>query len=273
MGDLGFGSSFNMLESGEEHWAIKLLNEGMDPVGFSFPVWFFRTLITIPGLAAGYFKFIAFCQQQIENRVQRQGKQDVKDIAHYLVDDYQNAQDKKTALHQLHADSRLIIVAGSDTTAATLTHLFYHLAGDSSIQHRLREELEPKIEDGDMTNIKIQDSPYLNGCIHEALRLNPPVPSGIFRKTPKEGVNIGDTYIPGDTTIQMPGFVLGHGMHFPFISHLYNLLITSQTMKSILPPNNSSQSAGPHDQISSITKMLSNLSRAVPSVALVKTSP
>lgn len=28
MGDLGFGKSFNMLESGETHWAIKLLGEG-----------------------------------------------------------------------------------------------------------------------------------------------------------------------------------------------------------------------------------------------------
>ena len=134
-----------MLESGEEHWAIKLLNEGMDPVGFSFPVWFFRTLITIPGLAAGYFKFIAFCQQQIENRVQRQGKQDVQDIAHYLVDGFEKSEDKKAALNQLYADSRLIIVAGSDTTAATLTHLFYHLAGDSSVVHKLREEIKAKM--------------------------------------------------------------------------------------------------------------------------------
>lgn len=29
MGELGFGKSFNMLESGETHWAIKLLGQGM----------------------------------------------------------------------------------------------------------------------------------------------------------------------------------------------------------------------------------------------------
>jgi cytochrome P450 len=211
MGDLGFGAPFNMLVSGEEHWAIKLLNEGMDPVGFAFPIWFFRTLISIPGLTAGYFKFVAFCSQQIENRIQRQGKSEVQDVAYYLVDNFLKSDDKKNSLLMIQADSRLIIVAGSDTTAATLTHLFYHIAGDSTIAQNLREELKPRIGgDGEITNQNLQDAPYLNGCINEALRLNPPVPSGVFRKTPPEGVHIGETFIPGDTTIQMPGFVLGH---------------------------------------------------------------
>ena len=35
MGDLAFGKSFNMLDSGEEHWAIKLLGEGMEPLALN----------------------------------------------------------------------------------------------------------------------------------------------------------------------------------------------------------------------------------------------
>jgi hypothetical protein len=54
MGDLGFGESFDMLQSGEEHWAIALLNAGMDPMGLWFPTWFFRTIIAIPGAATDY---------------------------------------------------------------------------------------------------------------------------------------------------------------------------------------------------------------------------
>jgi len=33
MGDLAFGKSFGMLQSGEEHYAVKLLQEGMEPMG------------------------------------------------------------------------------------------------------------------------------------------------------------------------------------------------------------------------------------------------
>lgn len=32
MGDLAFGEGFGCLDKGEEHWAIKLLNEGMEPL-------------------------------------------------------------------------------------------------------------------------------------------------------------------------------------------------------------------------------------------------
>jgi cytochrome P450 len=235
MGDLGFGAPFNMLVSGEEHWAIKLLNEGMDPLGFMFPTWFFRTLVSMPRLTAGYFKFITFCGRQIENRAKRQEKQDVQDIAHYLIDAFEKSDNKKAALPQLHADSRLIIVAGSDTTAATLTHLFYHIAADPSVAKKLREELEPRLGDGEITHLKIQDATYLNGCINEALRLNPPVPSGVFRKTPKEGSYVGDTFIPGDTTIQMPGYVIGHGEFSHLFTPLLSCLLTSETDNEVYP--------------------------------------
>ena len=119
--------------------------------------------------------------------------------------------DKKAALPMLQSDSRLIIVAGSDTTAATLVHMFYYIANDQSVLQKLRDELEPLVGDGRLEHQKIQDAEYLNGCIYEALRLNPPVPSGVFRKTPPEGVNIGDTWIAGDTCIQMPQYAMGRG--------------------------------------------------------------
>jgi hypothetical protein len=53
MGDLAFGKSYKMLESGEKHWSLQLLSEGMDSIGFNFPTWFFPVLIAIPGAAAG----------------------------------------------------------------------------------------------------------------------------------------------------------------------------------------------------------------------------
>lgn len=69
MGDLAFGSSFDMLKSGERHWALDLLEEGMKPVGIFTPTpWLIPVLSRIPGTAAGYKKFIAFCAEQVEKR-------------------------------------------------------------------------------------------------------------------------------------------------------------------------------------------------------------
>lgn len=214
MGDLGFGKPFNMLESGEMHWAIKLLNAGMDPVGMGLPPWIFRVLVAIPGAAKDYHRFIQYCSKQLEDRMKMQGKMGDPDITHALIEDFnkKDAAAQKTNLPMLQGDSRLIIVAGSDTTAATLTHLFYHIASEPGLLQRLRDELDPLLgEDGHVEHQTVQDATLLNSCINETLRMNPPVPSGVFRKTPEEGVYIGETYVPGNTCIQMPLYAIGHG--------------------------------------------------------------
>ena len=213
MGDLAFGRSFKMLESGEKHWALQLLSDGMDPVGFNFPTWFFRVLVSIPGLAAGYFKFINYCCQQLDDRM-KIDKMENPDIMATLLEHHRrnSASERATELPMLQGDSRLIIVAGSDTTAAALVHLFYHLAKEPSVVQRLREELGPLVEkDGGVRHAKIVDAPLLNGVINETLRLHPPVPSGVFRNTPPEGIYVKDTFVPGNTTVRMPGWAMARG--------------------------------------------------------------
>lgn len=215
MGDLAFSKNFQMLESGVEHWAIKLLNEGMDPIGLQFPSWFFRFAVGIPGAAAGYWKFIDFCTKELEERIKMHGKTDPDrpDITQALVEHYNKSDNKKELWSLLCGDSRLIIVAGSDTTAATLSHLFYHIASKKEWQDKLYKEVqeikrENESTDSTLPDLWLKDAPILNGMINEALRLNPPVPSGVFRKTPREGITIGETFVPGNTVIQMPMYVM-----------------------------------------------------------------
>lgn len=69
VGDLAFGTSFKMLEASEEHWAIKLLNEGIEPLSFMFPVWFFRFMTTVPGLMGDWWKFTDYCAQRLDDRM------------------------------------------------------------------------------------------------------------------------------------------------------------------------------------------------------------
>lgn len=214
MGDLAFGASYGCLESGEMHWAIKILNDGMDMLGVMLPNWLFRVLIAIPGAAKDHFRFMDYCSQQLEDRMKMQGKLPDPDITHTLIEHF-NASDpesQKAQIPLLQGDSRLIIVAGSDTTAATLVHLFYHIATQKNLTKQLREELDGLVKPGEkIEHIKIQDAPILTGSINEAMRLNPPVPSGVFRETPEEGVEIGGVHIPGKTVIQMPQYAMARG--------------------------------------------------------------
>lgn len=69
MGELAFGKSFDMLARGEKHYAIELLSEGTRPVGIFSPMpWLMILMTRIPGLSAGYQRWIAFCEEQAENR-------------------------------------------------------------------------------------------------------------------------------------------------------------------------------------------------------------
>jgi len=94
-------------------------------------------------------------------------------------------------------DVRLIIVAGSDTTSACMTFLFYELAKHPEEVKKLREELRPLTRARDWSDKDIKNAQHLNGAINESLRMYPPVPSGVQRVTPKEGMHVGEIYIPG----------------------------------------------------------------------------
>jgi cytochrome P450 len=110
----------------------------------------------------------------------------------------------------LMGDSRLLIVAGSDTTATTLVYCFYHFAKNPALVKKLREELKDKgIENNDSFSVPaLQYLSYLNGLINETLRLHPPVPGGIFRNTPREGVVIDGKHLPGGVKTIGPHYTI-----------------------------------------------------------------
>ena len=64
------------------------------------------------------------------------------------------------------------MVAGRDTTASALTWAIYELGRNPDILKRLQQEVNSK----DCTMKSFQEMIYLNGFIHEILRLYPPIP-------------------------------------------------------------------------------------------------
>lgn len=109
-----------------------------------------------------------------------------------------------------NGDCALIVVAGSDTTTATLTHVLYHLARSAEVFTKLRKELDSFYKPGTESEFReLQEAAYLNGVINETLRLHPPVPGGMLRVTPPEGITIRETFIPGNVTISTPQYSLG----------------------------------------------------------------
>lgn len=113
----------------------------------------------------------------------------------------------------LYGDCDTIVVAGSDTTASSLAALFYYLSKFPIHVKKLRAELHALPQGPSRYDTQqLRDLPHLNAVINETLRLLPPIASGVQRYTPAEGLQIGDTWIPGYVNVQVPSYAMFRGM-------------------------------------------------------------
>lgn len=76
------------------------------------------------------------------------------------------------------------------------------------------------MEGADISDMKtLNRLPHLNGVINETLRLYPVLLTGGARKTMSEGINVGDTYIPPNTTIVAPRYSIMRSKSFLSLTH------------------------------------------------------
>ena len=91
-----------------------------------------------------------------------------------------------------------------------MTHVFLELARQPHHIEKIRNETAGCFDQtGHAEHSQIANCDHLNAVIWEALRLHPPVPTYLVRLTPKEGMIIGDTFVPGDVTVICPQYAIG----------------------------------------------------------------
>ncbi|CEN60762.1 hypothetical protein ASPCAL03195 [Aspergillus calidoustus] len=208
MGDLAFGKSFNMLADGRDHSFVSMIHDNMRYVGHLGPlVWLFPLFTRIPVLNWEDLRFWRFVGEQITER--RKNPPTSPDVFHWILDGYGDSINTPKGMFALEAEAELVIVAGSDTTAATLTNATFELIRNPDQITKLRAEFDHLNKDlAALTPEDLVKLPHLNAIINETLRLYPPVPSGVQRKTGPQGLRIGETVIPPETIIQVPFYTL-----------------------------------------------------------------
>lgn len=105
-------------------------------------------------------------------------------------------------------ESSNIIVAGSDTTAMTLTYLVYAVLGNPDVKRKLLDELDTVSKDAGWQ--ELESKPYLNKVITETLRWNPSIAGSLKRDTPSEGAVLAGYVIPGGTMVSTQAYTLHH---------------------------------------------------------------
>ena len=112
-----------------------------------------------------------------------------------------NAQDPEAfSMYHLAMGCVSNMVAGSDTTALSLSAVLYHLLKNPHTFNTLRQEIDSQKEEGNhsqhITFKASQDMPYLQAVLKEALRIHPAAGLPLERVVPPGGANICDRFFP-----------------------------------------------------------------------------
>lgn len=112
---------------------------------------------------------------------------------------FKGEEDESLTFKEIVDEAQTYIIAGTDTTAITLTYTVWRVCQNLRIQQKLVEELRQLPEDfGDH---EAQKMPYLNQVIEEALRLHSAAPSGLPRVVPPEGATLAGQYLPPGSVV------------------------------------------------------------------------
>ncbi|KAH9035155.1 high nitrogen upregulated cytochrome P450 monooxygenase 2 [Lactarius deliciosus] len=202
MGDMAFGGGFELMMAGGS-------NDGIRPViDSSARISGIVTHVTyiIPPLVAivGKKGIRDFGKERVSDRLQNGANR--RDLFYHLSGE-ELPESERLSADDLALEGLLAIVAGSDTVKGTLSCALYYLVCNPTVYNRLQEEVDAAFPSGEepLDVVKLSYMEWLNACINETLRLQPPVPGGSSRILGKgKGAKVfGKVYIPEETQLSL----------------------------------------------------------------------
>ncbi len=103
----------------------------------------------------------------------------------------------------------MVFTPSSVTNVAALVSSLFYISSNPGTLHELQEEVTPLVHSQQFDMRK--SYPVLDSIINEAMRLQPVVPDGGQRKTPPNGIQIGQKWIPGHVVIKVPTYTIFRG--------------------------------------------------------------
>ncbi|KAI4870708.1 putative cytochrome P450 [Hypoxylon rubiginosum] len=115
------------------------------------------------------------------------------------------------SFEKLSSTAFILVLAGSETTATTLSGATYLLLTHPEIMERLKQEVRSAFSSVDDININsVNKLSYMLAILNEALRLYPPVTSGLVRVVPPGGEQIAGHFVAGGTFVEVQHWSMNH---------------------------------------------------------------
>ncbi|KAG2110892.1 cytochrome P450 [Suillus discolor] len=200
MSDMAFGGGSEMLRDGDKDNTWHLLENGLPTaLVLSHVPWLGKYYANLPGIGEGLKKFRTFCQARAMLR--RSAGSLSKDLFHYLIDEAGlERHTSPPTFAEVASDGVLAIVAGSDTTATTLSSLFLSILRNPQTYYRLQAEVDKFFPPGEdlLSTVHYPHMSYL-------------ILSGSQRGVPRGGDDkfVGPYFLPEGTN----AFVHTYSLH------------------------------------------------------------
>lgn len=198
LGDLSFGESFGCLESGGYHPWVESIFAGFKLSTYMTALKRHPSLFPLAKLflPAKLMRDQAQHQQlSFETAKKRvlQGPTDHPDFMSYIL---RHTDEKGLTPDEIGENANILIVAGSETTATLLSGVTFWLLKNPSVYETLVAEIRSTFKHEDEITLEaVSGLPYLLSCLKEALRLYPPIPSGLQRVVPSGGAMIAGSWV------------------------------------------------------------------------------
>ncbi|KAL2272470.1 hypothetical protein FJTKL_06536 [Diaporthe vaccinii] len=213
IGDLVFGEPFGCVEQGQFHPWISFIFSNLTNMMYTQMITTMGYLGNIfqgmvpQRVVAEAFTHAQFTCDKVDRRLAR------KEVRPDLISRIWHKIGVPGGLsrQELYADSQIMIMAGSETSATLLAVTLYYLLRCPHKLAQLRDELlEAFASEGDISFSAVSRLSYLEAVTKESLRIHPPLPAGINRVVPCDGAVIENRFVPSGTVLQVPSWAAFH---------------------------------------------------------------
>ncbi|KAJ9083623.1 hypothetical protein DSO57_1032879 [Entomophthora muscae] len=204
IGELGFGQSFKMVETGG-HPAVTWLSSVLNYAMVCYAVPFLSRFKSPEGE-----KLRKFSQDLLDSYHATKASASKKTLISHFTEATEKSTGKKMSSGAIFAEAHLMLFAGTDTTSNTLGFFFHQLITHPRVYAKVVKEVRSaQRKDGilDYETI-VRTMPTLQAAIKETMRLLPAVSAPILRRAPREGLQISGHFLPEDTEVTVPLYCL-----------------------------------------------------------------
>jgi cytochrome P450 len=202
--DLSFGESFGGLKMRTAHPWIKAFFDTAiigtimtQLVLLKIPIISTLVGVLVLSLLRKQLGIMNYTHNKIEKRIDQ--KTDRPDFMSYVL---RYNDEKGMSREEIQATFKVLMVAGSETTATLLAGCIYLLQKHLRVQQKLSAEIRDRfLDDKEITMLSVSHLTYLDAVIRESLRLYPPVAIALSRMTPPEGAAICGYWVPGNVCL------------------------------------------------------------------------